>query len=179
MTEIQKKFKPKVNKKHFLDYKPKDYKIPKDMVVLIDTQEKQPFFTDIKKLNKIDQTLKTGDYSIKGFEDRFCIERKMTSDFYGFIGDERNVKKYGRDKTLEKIKRMAQMEWSALVIEADIHELLKPQMFTKVSPEVARQFLVSCEVRYGIHVFVHKDKEMCERWCLDRCIKWYNIQREI
>ena len=167
-----KKYKPKINKKYFWDFKPKTYKIPKDMVVLIDTREQQPLFVDIKKLNTDVIKVETGDYTIKGFEDRFCIERKKTSDFYSFIGSERK-------KTLNKLEHMANMEWSALVVEVDIRELLRPQMFTKVSPETARQFLVSCEVRYGIHVFVHKDKETVERWCLDRMIKWYNIQREI
>lgn len=153
-------------------YKPKPYNFPDGFCVIIDNREQRPLFQNINKLRILNDTLKIGDYSIKGFQDEFCIERKMVSDFYSFIGRERK-------KTIKKLERMAVMDWSALAVEEDIESLLLPQMYSQVSPETARQFLVSVNVRYGIHVFCNRDREQIEKWCLDRMIKWYRLKREM
>jgi len=80
---------------------------------------------------------------------------------------------------VEKLKRFKQIDFSGLVIEASLDDLLSPQMFTQVSPETARQFLVSVNVRYGIHVFCDRHRKNIERWLLDRAIKFYNMNREV
>lgn len=49
--------------------------------VLFDTREQQPwtFPASTRCLGTESVTLKTGDYSLAGWEDRFCIERKGSS----------------------------------------------------------------------------------------------------
>jgi len=48
-----------------------------------------------------------------------------------------------------------------------------------VSPETARQALVSFEVRFGIHVYYSRSRRDISRWVLDRAIKFYKVQREV
>lgn len=55
--------------------------------------------------------LKSGDYSIDGFEDRVAVERKSLSDLYGSIGGE-------RDRFQREFERLAEYEYAAVVIEA-------------------------------------------------------------
>jgi ERCC4-type nuclease len=145
---------------------------PKDFVLVIDTREQNPLCGNVKGLTVYRDTLKDGDYSIRGFENRFAVERKKVSDFYSYIGKQHK-------QTVEKLKRFKQIDFSGLVIEASLDDLLSPQMYTQVSPETARQFLVSVNVRYGIHVFCDRHRKNIEMWLLDRAIKFYIMNRGV
>jgi ERCC4-type nuclease len=69
--------------------------------------------------------------------------------------------------------------WAALVIEASEGDLLAGYTMSRISPETARQALVSFEVRYGVHVYYNRSRADIERWMLDRAIKYFKIQREV
>jgi ERCC4-type nuclease len=153
-------------------FKPKPYKFPQDFVLVIDTREQNPLCTTVKGLTICRDTLKDGDYSIRGFEDRFTIERKQISDFFSYIGKERR-------RTIQKLKRLKTFDFTALVIEASLEDLLSPQLYSQVSPEVVRQFLVSVNIRYGLHVYCNRNRGKIEMWLLDRAIKYFKVQREV
>ena len=70
-------------------YRPKPFVFPQGFVLVIDTRERNPLCTAVKGLTVCRDTLKDGDYSIRGFEDRFAVERKQVSDFFSYIGRER------------------------------------------------------------------------------------------
>lgn len=155
-------------------YKLKPYQIPEGFQIIIDTREQKPY--PLSKLPTVRSVLHNGDYSIVGMEDLFAIERKQMSDFYSYIGSER-VK-----KTQNKINRFCEMQrrggFVGLIIEVDEKDLFAPSdtRHSNVSPEVARQFLVSWQVRYGLHVYLSKDRKMCERWMVDRMIKFWKVK---
>jgi ERCC4-type nuclease len=152
-------------------------RIPGGMILVVDTRERKPLFTDaLDGLVILEASLPHGDYSLQGFEERFCIERKQISDFYTYIGKE-------RDRTTRKMERFREMisrgGWVGLVVEAMEADLLSGYVMSRVSPETARQALVSFEVRYGIHVYYSRSRRDISRWVLDRAIKFYRIQREV
>ncbi len=153
------------------------FKIPEGFVLLQDTREQKPLFNRPPEgLIVVTCTLHDGDYSIQGFKDKFCIERKQMSDFYGYIGGE-------RDKTVRKMRRFRDIVNSGgfvgLVIEASEEEILGGYMFSQVPPEVARQAIVSFEIRYGVHVYYSSDRKDIARWVMDRAIKYYKVSREV
>ena len=155
----------------------KPWRIPEGFVMLQDTREQRPLFTDPPGcLEVVTTTLRYGDYSIRGFEDRFAIERKQMSDFYAYIGRQ-------REATTRKMEDFRQIicsgGWVGLVIESSESNLLSGYMMSRISPETARQALVSFEVRYGVHVFYSRSRGEIMRWVLDRAIKFYRIQREV
>ncbi len=160
------------------DNKPYKFKpciFPDDFHLIVDTQEKKPLFTRTPGLTLTRKTLKDGDYSIKGFENCFFIERKMTSDFYTYIGVERS-------KTIKKVERMSQAiqdhdGFAALVIEADIYELFSLQYYTEMTPEHAAGFITSLNLKCNIHTFISNDRKLLEKWILDRAIKFYKLKR--
>ena len=81
----------------------KPWNIPAGFLLVQDTREQKPLFTDPPDgLEVITDTLPHGDYSIRGFEDRFAIERKQMSDFYGYIGKE-------RERTTRKMEEFRRM----------------------------------------------------------------------
>ena len=160
-------------KKPINQYKLKPFKIPEDMVVIQDTREQKPLFRRPPKgLIIQSDTLTDGDYSIKGFTDKFTVERKQISDFYSYIGKERK-------KTEEKLQRLSRFQFAALVIEATETEILMGYDFCKLSPECARQALVSFEIRYGLHTYYSNSRHDIARWILDRMIKFWKVAHEV
>jgi ERCC4-type nuclease len=154
----------------------KPAKIPLGFVLLQDTREQRPLFSDPPDgLTVVTKTLHYGDYSILGFESRFVIERKQVSDFYSYIGRE-------RDRTIKKMEEFKEITssggFAGLVIEASESDLLCGYIMSRVSPEVARQALVSFEIRYGVHCHYSKSRKDIERWVIDRAVKFYRVMRE-
>ena len=155
----------------------KPARIPEGMILVVDTREQKPLFTEPKdELVVVAASLPHGDYSLQGFEDRFCVERKRISDFYSYIGKERN-------RTTRKMEQFREMAFRGgfvgLVVEASEADLLTGFVMSRVSPETARQALVSFEVRYGLHVYYSRSRRDISRWVLDRAIKFYRMQREV
>ena len=60
-------------------------------------------------------TLQTGDYSLKGFENRITIERKSASDIFGC---------FYSDRFESELTRMMDFEVKAVVIESDWSSML-------------------------------------------------------
>lgn len=86
-----------------------------DFNVIIDTREQHPwqFETIEKTIAKLD----TGDYSLKGFEDLFCIERKANvSEFANNITEKRYV---------DVVERLSNVKYSFLLLEFDLYDLLR------------------------------------------------------
>ncbi len=155
-------------------HKIKPFKFPEGMQIVVDTREQDGLFQGRlpKGLIIVSDTLHKGDYSIRGFEEDIAFERKQMSDFYSYIGKERK-------KTIKKVRELSQCHHASLVIEASEDEIFNGNMFSQVSPEVARQFLVSCRLRWNIHVFMSSSKKACQRYIIDHCIKFYKIKRGI
>ena len=155
----------------------KPFKIPEGLVLVQDTREQKPLFTQpVEGLTVVTDTLPFGDYSLRGFEDKFCVERKQVSDFFAYLGRE-------RDRTKRKMKEFKRITSSGgfvgLVIEATESDLLSGFVMSRVSPETARQALVSFEVRCGVHVYCSRSRDDIRRWTLDRAIKFFKVQREV
>jgi len=152
----------------------KPFKIPSGMILIQDSREQAPLFVDKPKglVIKV-KALKFGDYSLQGFEDRICFERKQMSDLYSYVGKE-------RDRTVKKLIQLRELDFAALIVEASYEDLEIPYSYSsRITPEMIRQFLVSVNIRYGIHLFCSRDRRALERYLLDRAIKYYRVQREI
>lgn len=155
----------------------KPFRIPEGLVLIQDTREQKPLFScPPDGLEVVTDTLHFGDYSLKGFEEKFVIERKQISDFYSYIGKERN-------RTVRKMEEFREIVQSGgfvgLVIEITEADLLAGYIMSRISPETARQALVSFEIRYGVHVYYSKSRENIARWIVDRAIKFFKVQREV
>lgn len=153
---------------------------PEGFVLVIDTSEQLPFFLesrygamkpDYRDISFVKDSLEHGDYSVKGFEDKLAVERKMTSDFFSYAGKERS-------QTECKLEAMNALRWKALVVEAALDDLLSPhQFFTLLRPQQVWGFLKSLQVKYGLHLFCHRRREVCELWTLDYLMYGYEKLR--
>ena len=145
--------------------------IPDGFVLIQDTREQRPLFSRIPKgLTISSATLKDGDYSIRGFEDKICFERK-SDDIYSYCTGE-------REKTLAKMKRFSKFEFVGLAIEIREGDVYQFQQYKKCHPEQIRGALISFQVRYGVHVYFGT-RETSARWILDCSVKYWNVKHEI
>jgi len=154
----------------------KPYILPEGFVIVKDTREQRPLFDRPQDgLQVVKDTLHYGDYSIRGFETIFAVERKQISDFYSYIGKE-------RERTVKKMEQFREIVcrggFVGLAIEATESDLLSGYIMSRVSPEVARQALVSFEIRYGVHCYYSKYRKDIERWIIDRAVKFYRVMKE-
>jgi len=94
-------------------------------------------------------TLKTGDYSLKGYTDLLAIERK--ADFSEIWVN------YGkRDLFEEEMERMRGIKYKYILIEGqlttDIFNLSPPQFTRNVPGKAIIQWLTSLGVEYDVHI---------------------------
>lgn len=124
--------------------------------VIVDTREQAPWlFRDIKAGKQdnfadiiVDyrvETLQTGDYSIAGFEDRVCIERKSIDDAFGTFGGD-------RERFERELDRMEAFDFAAVIVEGSWASVLdeeRPisQSGRSFSPFMFRKSVAAWRVR--------------------------------
>ena len=127
--------------------------------IIVDTREQNPFdFRIIKPQPQIIvATLQTGDYSIKGLEDRITIERKSLSDAYSTFGR-------GRARFERELERMAEFQFAAVVIEADWKTIIKyPPHRSKVTPKHVYRSVIAWQQRYRVHFWACYSRAFAEK----------------
>jgi ERCC4-type nuclease len=123
--------------------------------ILIDTREQTPF--TLAGYETRIATLKTGDYSLEGFEDKVAVERKSKEDAYGCVGS-------GRRRFVECLERLAGLERAAIVIERSIENFdQEPPTRTKIDSRMAVGSYISWSCKYRIPVFWCHNKLYAER----------------
>jgi len=133
-------------------------------VIIRDTREQQGFSFNHEFLGIIETptvksgTLKTGDYSLEGFESKLTIERKSLVDLFGSCG------KNGRDRFEREFIRMAEFEYAALVIEADWTTIYKsPPQRSKLNPKNILRTLTAWHMRYNVHLWPCPSRKFAEK----------------
>ena len=117
--------------------------------ILIDTREQLPY--SFRSYESRIATLKTGDYSLAGYEQRVAVERKSKEDAYGCVGA-------NRKRFIECLERLAEIEHPAIVIESNLVDFSIPPSRTRIDQRMAVGSYISWSCKYRIPVF----------WCDNR-----------
>src|SRR5512145_2155461 len=168
---------PMEDERYLKPYTLKPTIFPEGFVLVQDTREQLPLFPRIPKgLIIASATLKDGDYSVRGLEDKIAFERKRISDLLPYCSIDK------KDKTMRKMLRFKEIAqkggFVGLIIEERESDVYKFHQHSSVHPEVLRGAIISFEVRFGVHVYFG-DRQNCARWLLDRAVKFYNVAHEI
>ena len=120
--------------------------------VIKDTREKDGWtFTEYDKCAGMDMgTLHTGDYTLQGFEDVICIERKASASEIAM--------NLGRKKTpfLAEMDRMKDYEFSFLLCEFDMEDVIKypvgSNVPAKLRPHVkiTGKYMLKCLIEFQL-----------------------------
>ena len=106
--------------------------------IIIDTREQDllPISFD-----HVTDTLPTGDYSYRGGEHTFAIERKSLADLMGCIG-------HDRSRFEAQLKRMRAYDFARLLIVGSIADFRSGHYRSKILPATAEASLRAFEARY-------------------------------
>lgn len=89
------------------------------MVVITDTLEKKPWDFSFYNLKQISKPLKTGDYTLEGYEDILTIERKATTgEIAGNFG-------HLKRQFYAELDRMKQFKYKYLILEFEQDTVLE------------------------------------------------------
>jgi ERCC4-type nuclease len=125
-----------------------------DLVIIQDTREQMPLvFTEAAVEIS---TLQTGDYSLKSFEDKVCIERKSLADLLQSLGQE-------RERFMREVHRMRAYEFAGLVVEANLTTLYKGGWRSQMTPQAVTGTLQALSAKYGIHIFFVDNRELAAK----------------
>lgn len=119
------------------------------MTIIIDSREpvhtRYSFDNYTTEINK----LATGDYSIKGYEDIICVERKTKGDAYKSFGHSKNRKRF-----IKELERMQSFKRACVVIETTFKDFCNPPDFVeKISGKSMVNSIISWYSKYNIPFF--------------------------
>ena len=106
---------------------------PEDVLAVIDTREQLPLELPLRTIT---DTLPTGDYSVSGFEDLICVERKSLPDLIGCMTS-------GRTRFEKELQRMKAYDARCVVVEASWQQLRDGDYRSRITPEAATHSVVS------------------------------------
>jgi len=122
-------------------------------VITIDTREQLPWdFRGIPAdagqgegsviVPTVVKGLKSGDYSVLGYEDRIAIEKKSAADLVGTIGQ-------GRERFERELERLAGYDFATVVVEAELSELkLNPPPHSQLQFKTITRSVQAWQQRY-------------------------------
>lgn len=122
--------------------------------VAIDTREQRPWVLDPTRFAVTRKTLPTGDVSLIGLEDRFVLERKSIGDAVGtLISDWLRFRR--------ELYRLAAFDYAAIVIEADVDDVLAKRYESEANPMSVIGKAHACYLDHGIPCFFWGQKSGC------------------
>jgi len=123
-----------------------------NLTIIQDTREKRPIeFKNWKvEVSKLD----TGDYSLKGYEDILCVERKMSTSEWS--------KNAIEERFEDEMKRLQHFKYKFIVCEFDFNDLVNfptnsgiPKRMwynVRIRPEFLIKRAFDIQVNYGIQI---------------------------
>ena len=129
-------------------------------ILLIDTREQEPYdfapfrrwFAGIER-----RLLRTGDFSIAGLEARIAVERKSIQDLFNSCSPCGS-----RQAFIHTCARLGKLEFSALVIEASLDDVLLGTEWSGMHPNAVLGTLEAIAVRWGIHPYFAGSSALAE-----------------
>jgi DNA excision repair protein ERCC-4 len=151
-------------------------KVQAPFTVVIDSREQTPWgFTGhradamqgggILEVPTVVRGLKSGDYSLDGFEDRLAIERKSPSDLFSTLT-------FGRDRFERELDRLAELEFSCVVVEGNFDDLVKNPP-SGMLPRAFAGSLVALSMRYPSRWYFAGGRSFAEALTLRIFQRWH------
>ena len=125
------------------------------ITIIEDTRESLPLdFSGFRGVESVRQGLRTGDYSIQGFEDKLCFERKSVADLVGtLIG--------GHTRFLREMERMKDFEVAYILVEHTAGAVYRycAKQGWELKFDTIIQSLLAYAYHYHVRVRFCKDRE--------------------
>lgn len=140
------------------------------VTIMIDTREQLPYFFKDYPCNVTRRALKSGDYSIHGYENEVTIERKSKEDLFQSLGKE-------RDRFHREFQRLSEYRYSALVIESSLNGLLEQPGYSRMNPSSVINSVISWGLKYGVQIYFADNRKLAE--CLIYKIFYHYVSNQV
>lgn len=146
--------------------------------IIIDSREQSAF--DFRQLTEKGKPLvvgterkglKTGDYSVKGFEEMFAVERKELGDLFNCMGSD-------RERFERQLERLNKLQGAWVMIEGGWDRILRGHAHSKMNPKSVVGSILAYQADYfpNVHWITAPGKWVAEQLTfniLRRCVKKY------
>jgi len=133
---------------------------PAPLTIVIDTREQRPLDFS-PAVATVRATLKTGDYSVLGLEDRVCIERKSLDDLAGTIIEKFRDENEGREnRFLRELARMRAYEYASIMVEGTWSDVMEKKYKSEVHPHSIIGALMSFKIKFGVPAILSGSRTM-------------------
>lgn len=137
--------------------------------IVTDSRERCPLV--FHRLRSVVGTLQSADYSMRGAEHVFGVERKSLPDLVASVSAE-------RERFERELGRLRAFRFQRLLVTASEAQVLRGQYRSRMAPRAVLASLRSFEVRYGIAVVFEPDEataaRLIESWASWFC---YDVRR--
>ena len=119
------------------------------MRIIRDSREQCGFVFSGERYNECtveDGALVTGDYSLKGLEDKVAVERKELGDLIGCLCS-------GRERFARELLRGAALDSFCVVVESTWHDLARGNFRSQMNAHAAAQSVLALMGRHRVPFF--------------------------
>jgi ERCC4-type nuclease len=129
-------------------------------VLVIDSREQEPL--RFEHLQAVSGTLYSGDYSIRGLEDSFAVERKSLDDLANCCLSS------NRKRFEHELHRLRGYRFKRLLVIGSREDVAAGHYYSRIAPKAVLATLGAFEVRYDLPVVFAETSESAalqvERW---------------
>ena len=122
-------------------------------IFIVDSREQEPYEFDPETVEVKRHALNAGDYSLEGFEDQVCIERKSLADYVQSV-----IKQ--RDRFLKEVKKLSEIPHSCIVVECDLSDIMGKRYRSGVHPNSVLGATLSLLIDHNIPVCFCSDRQL-------------------
>ena len=116
-----------------------------EIILLVDRREQRPYtFSRWPEVTVQRATLKTGDYTIKGYEDVVAVERKELNDLIACLMG------HNRSRFENELQRSALMDHFIVVVEASLEDIARHRYTSLMKPHAAIASILALQLRWRI-----------------------------
>lgn len=130
---------------------------PEELLEIVDATMKADALAELLDVGLIKAHLPTADYTIDGYAGRILVERKGFNDLFGTLSQH-------RDRFERELRRMAKLEFAAVVIEGEWSQILRnPPDRSKLNPKTVIRSVIAWQVRFPrVHWWCLPGREVTE-----------------
>jgi len=114
-------------------------------------------------------TLKTGDYTVEGYEDEIIIERKTLEDLVSTLTTNRKT-------FIKECQRMEAFKRKFIVIETTLARLKSPYAYSDAHPNSIFGTLIAIQERFGVQVMFAATRELAEEYTVSTLVKYHALR---
>ena len=124
-------------------------------IFIIDTREQEPYEFDPETVEAKRQALNAGDYSLDGFEDQVCIERKSLPDYVQSV-----IKQ--RVRFMKEVKKLSGITHSCIVVEGNLSDIMGKRYRSGAHPNSVLGATLSLMIDHKIPVCFCSDRQLAK-----------------